>query len=86
MESVSSGHLLLVINSVLKKLLLDTLQINEIKYEDSIEEIDRWDSMGHMELIIALEKKYSIRVEPADIVRLTSVKAIQDYLEMKNML
>ena len=75
-----------MIDSTLKNILSEVLSQNNICLDDSIHTIDEWDSMLHMELIIALEKSYSTRVEPEDIVTLTNVKSIQDYLNNKGLL
>ncbi len=75
-----------MINPTLRNILFEVFSQNNICIDDSIDTIDEWDSMLHMELIIALEKSYSIRVEPEDIVTLTSVKSIQDYLNNKGLL
>ena len=75
-----------MIDSTLKNILSEVFSQNNISIDDSIDTIDGWDSMLHMELIIALEKSYSIRIEPEDIVRLTGVTLIQDYLNNKGLL
>jgi acyl carrier protein len=75
-----------VIDSTLKNILSEVFSQNNICLDDSIDTIGEWDSMLHMELIIALEKSYSIRIEPEDIVTLTGVKSIQDYLNNKGLL
>ncbi len=75
-----------MIDNTLKKILSEVLSRNHICLDDSIDTIEEWDSMLHMELIIALEKSYSVRVEPEDIVKLTNVKSIQDYLNNKGLL
>ncbi len=75
-----------MIDSTLKNILSEVFSQNNICLDDSIDTIGEWDSMLHMELIIALEKSYSIRIEPEDIVTLTGVKSIQDYLNNKGLL
>jgi|TARA_Y100000294_G_C8551893_1_gene335648 acyl carrier protein len=75
-----------VIDSTLINILTEVFSQNNICLDDSIDTIDVWDSMLHMELIIALEESYSIRIEPEDIVTLTGVKSIQDYLNNKGLL
>ena len=75
-----------MIDSTLKKILVEVFSQSSVCINDSIDTIDEWDSMLHMELIIALEKRYSIRVEPGDIVLLTNVKSIQGYLNSKGLL
>ena len=75
-----------MIDSTLKNILSGVFSQNNICLDDSIDTIEEWDSMLHMELIIALEESYSIRIEPEDIVTLTGVKSIQDYLNNKGLL
>ena len=75
-----------MINSTLKNILSEVFSQNNICLDDSIDTIEEWDSMLHMELIIALEKSYSIRIKPEDIMTLTGVKSIQDYLNNKGLL
>ena len=75
-----------MIDSTLKNILSEVFSQNNICLDDSIDTIEEWDSMLHMELIIALEESYSIRIEPEDIVTLTDVKSIQDYLNNKGLL
>ncbi len=75
-----------MIDSTLKNILSEVFSQNNICLDNSIDTIGEWDSMLHMELIIALEKSYSIRIEPEDIMTLTGVKSIQDYLNNKGLL
>ena len=75
-----------MIEPTLKNILSEVFSQNNICLDDSIDTIEEWDSMLHMELIIALEESYSIRIEPEDIVTLTDVKSIQDYLNNKGLL
>ena len=75
-----------MIDSTLKNILSEVFSQNNICLDDSIDTIEEWDSMLHIELIIALEESYSIRIEPEDIVTLTGVKSIQDYLNNKGLL
>lgn len=74
------------LNPRLKKTLTEALKEPEIGYEDSIESIGLWDSMMHMEIMVALEKEFAIRIEPDEIIKLTSVKTIQKYLNGKGVL
>lgn len=74
------------LNTKLKQTLLIVLPIDNIEYNDSIETVDIWDSMMHMEIIVVLEKTYSIRIEPEETIELTSVKAIQDFLETRGVI
>lgn len=70
----------------LQRILCDVLKTEDITFADSIESVDLWDSMMHMEIMVALEKNYPVRIEPEEIIELTSVMAIQEYLRAKGAL
>ena len=48
--------------------LNDEKKLNDLKYN----EIDEWDSIGHMTLIAALEESFKISFETDDIVDFSS--------------
>lgn len=70
----------------LQRILCDVLKIEDITFRDRIESVDLWDSMMHMEIMVVLEKNYPVRIEPEEIIELTSVMAIQEYLRAKGAL
>jgi acyl carrier protein len=74
------------LDNALKQVLCGALKCDEISYSDTIDTVDMWDSMTHMEIMVALENNYAVRVEPGEIIMLTSIKAIQDYLISKGVL
>jgi acyl carrier protein len=45
------------------------------------EDIASWDSLGHVNLMVALEGVFHLTLEPEDFSRLTSMPAILDYLQ-----
>jgi acyl carrier protein len=47
----------------------------------SFGDVSEWDSLGHMNLLMALEERYSIPLDEDMIARLVSVEAICAYLE-----
>ena len=67
--------------SVLKEIVKKLFKIQKVGIEDSIETIGMWDSMGHMELMAAIERTFNIRIKPEDIINLTSIKALKKYLK-----
>lgn len=42
----------------------------------TMDNLDEWDSMRHMELVTALEKAFNIKFKMNEIINLNSVKAI----------
>ena len=55
----------------IKSLAIDNKKFNEnLKYN----EIQEWDSIGHMTLISGLEESFAITMETDDIIELSSYK------------
>jgi acyl carrier protein len=42
-----------------------------------------WDSVGHLQLVVAIEDEFGIRLEPADIVELRSYQAAEAILKRR---
>lgn len=58
-----------------KKVFMETFDIseeilNDLKYQD----IEQWDSVGHMSMIGALEEEFDIMMEMDDIIDFSSFK------------
>ncbi len=58
-----------------KKVFVETFEIeesilNDLKYQD----IEQWDSLGHMSMIAALEDEFEIMFEMDDIIDFSSFK------------
>ena len=61
---------------------IDVDKVNEsLKYN----EIDEWDSIGHMTLMAALEEEYKISLETDDIVDFSSFKKGIEILKKYNI-
>jgi acyl carrier protein len=43
--------------------------------------IESWDSVGHLDLLLALEQSFGVPMTADLIARLTSVRAIEQYLQ-----
>lgn len=44
---------------------------------------EKWDSLHHLNLVIALEQEFDVSFEPEEITEMLSLKAIQDCLKSK---
>ena len=66
-----------------RSLLADALRVNldEIGPQTEFGDLPQWDSMGHMEVMVALEKEYGVAITAESIAELTSVPAICAFLE-----
>lgn len=57
-----------------------TIPENEIVDDLSMSRTDIWDSLRHMELIIAIEERFGVDLTGDDIVEMTSVASIRSVL------
>jgi len=54
------------------------INVSEITDDATPEIIEKWNSLGHMNLIIALEEEFKITFEDEQIVELVSFSAINE--------
>ena len=55
--------------------------VEEIGPDSSPDTIERWDSMQHLNLVLALEQAFDIQLSPEDIERMTTVGRIAQLIE-----
>lgn len=53
------------------------LDPSRIQADDSYETIPEWDSVNHINLILALEAEFGVEFDPGEIAELGSVTAIR---------
>jgi acyl carrier protein len=70
------------VNGKVEDLLADVLQIPTEKINDDLamKDLDAWDSLKHMELIVALEQGFDIQLTFDEIVAMQSVREIKRVL------
>jgi acyl carrier protein len=59
------------------------MDVNKIKDETTMEDVDRWDSLTHMKLIVSLEQAYNIEFSAEQIMAMKSIGAIKAILGEK---
>ena len=65
---------------------MDTFQIGEDKLKSlKYNEIETWDSVGHMTLIAAVEEQFNITLSTDDIIDLSSYQKGKDILRKYNI-
>ena len=71
-----------ILNQVIQ-IVADTLNLpaSSIKEDSSADNIDLWDSLAQVNLMIAIEQTFDIQLEVEDFIGLTSVGAIASYIE-----
>jgi acyl carrier protein len=67
----------------IQNLLVEALKASPemVTPELSFGDLPQWDSMGHMEVMLALELHYGVEINADTIANLVSIPAICSYLE-----
>jgi len=60
----------------LKQVVSDILAVD-------IDNIDQWDSLSHIRLVMAIEMEFKVKLTPDDMMDMLSVKLIKMILEEK---
>ena len=56
------------------------IEVDKINDDATQLDIKEWDSLGHLKLILELESKFSLSLEPEEIEEMTSLKEIEKVL------
>lgn len=51
-------------------------RVDQVTPQSSAETIEGWDSLHHLNLVLALEERFGISIDPWQAAELTSVEAI----------
>ncbi len=57
------------------------LSPERVPADAAMEALPQWDSVGHVNVIMAIEQEFDLYLEVEDFARLTSVPAIAAYLD-----
>jgi len=57
------------------------VQNGDLNAETQFGDLPQWDSMGHMEVMVALEKDFGVEINADTITELVSIPAICAYIE-----
>jgi acyl carrier protein len=61
------------------------LRESEISPQLNKEDIDSWDSLKQMDLVVSLEREYNLALDMPDIVEMTGVESIISVLQRKGV-
>lgn len=63
----------------------DVLQVpaNQITQQSSTENVESWDSVHHLNLVLALEQEFDLQFEPEEMDQMHSIEHILNVLENK---
>jgi len=70
----------------IKEIFLNIFDDDNITFDTSIHNYEKWDSLCHAKIIVALEKKFGIKFSFSEITLFTRVKNIQEYLSKKGLI
>jgi acyl carrier protein len=59
------------------------ISVDKIDEESSIDNIDLWDSMGHIKLIFSLEKDFGIQFNGGEVIEMVKYSKIKEIIEDK---
>lgn len=59
------------------------LPVEEINNESSPDTIESWDSLKHMNLVVALEEEFNIEFDDVEITEMMNFKLIQEIIAQK---
>ena len=66
-----------------RAIMVEIFQVSENKIHPDLEQedLENWDSLQHLNLMLALEQEFGVTLDVDDLATLTSVPAILKYLE-----
>ena len=73
----------------IKCIVLETLKIKEADYHEDLTagDLPAWDSLGHVNLLMAVEREFDVAFEVTDAIDIESVSDLQEmvkkYLALK---
>jgi acyl carrier protein len=74
-----------MISQELKTVILCALKLDawEITDDTVATEVPGWDSLSHINLVLAVEKRFGVRFKGVEVLRLKSVGDLQRLLDFK---
>ncbi len=59
------------------------IPLSQITDDLAYEGIEQWDSLAHVNLMLAIEDRYDIEIDEDLMIELTSVRAIKDFVSQQ---
>ena len=69
----------------LQRVFKESFDVARIDDSVSIDNVDGWDSMAHVGLMMALEKEFGVSIAPVDAIELTDVGKIKAFLQERGI-
>jgi len=74
-----------MISQELKKVILNELNLDDFDFQDETiaSEVPGWDSLNHVNIIVAVENKFGVKFKSYEVLRLKNVGDLQKLLNSK---
>lgn len=74
-----------MISQELKKVILEQLDLDDFDLQDETiaPQVPGWDSLNHINIILAVEKHFGIKFKSVELLRLKSVGDLQKLVDSK---
>ena len=71
----------------LQEIMASALELdkNAIRESSTMEDIEEWDSLGHVHIMVALEQAFDLYMDVDDFAELDSVSGILQYLAAEDV-
>lgn len=74
-----------MISDKLKKVILSELELDDFPMGDNMtaSEVPNWDSLNHINIILAIEKEFRIKFKGAEILKVKNIGELQGLVDSK---
>jgi acyl carrier protein len=74
-----------MISEKLKKVILEELELDDFPMEDNMtaSEVPNWDSLNHINIILAIEKEFRVKFKGAEILKVKNIGELQGLVDSK---
>jgi acyl carrier protein len=72
------------VDDKLKQVVIEALRIAPSDYRDDLSagDLDAWDSLGHVNLLLAVQKAFNVTFEAADMIEIESLADLRAVLSI----
>ncbi|WP_337866671.1 acyl carrier protein [Ignavibacterium sp.] len=74
-----------MISERLKQVILKELKLDSFNFEENTtaDQVPGWDSLSHLNVILAVEKEFNIRFKPYELLKLKNIGELQKLIDEK---
>lgn len=74
-----------MISDKLKKTILSELKLDDFDFQDdsTADQVPGWDSLSHINVILAVEKEFNIRFKPYELLKLKNIGELQSLINSR---